>query len=244
MEQAVYGRMRELEQSHWWFCGRRRIIAGLLADLDLEPPPSAQVLEVGCGPGGNLEMLRRFGAVRALEPDREAREHAAARSGMEVAQGALPDDVVFAPGSFDLVCAFDVIEPVDDDAASVKTLAGLIRPRGFLIATVPAYGWMWSLHDEAHHHKRRYGRRGFEALFQAAGMTVIKASHFNTLLFPFVLLMRIAKRLLGITGEDDRMPPAWLNRALGKVFAAERGCVRGAGLPFGLSIVVIARKGR
>jgi len=243
MERAVYGRIRELEQTHWWFCGRRRIIAGLLADLDLEPPPSAQVLEVGCGPGGNLEMLRPFGAVRALEPDGEARDHAAARSGLEVAQGALPDNVIFAPRSFDLICAFDVIEHVNDDAASVKALAELIRPPGFLVATVPAYGWMWSLHDEAHHHKRRYGRKGFEALFEAAGLTVIRASHFNTLLFPLVLLVRIAKRLLGTAREDDRMPPAWLNRILGKVFAAERGWVRGVGLPFGLSIVVIARKG-
>lgn len=241
MERLIYDRIRDLETDHWWFVGRRKILRRLLRRL--APPAGARILEVGCGAGGNVPLLREFGTVAALEPDDESRVYAAERLGLEIDTGLLPDGLPYAPESFDLVCAFDVIEHVDDDAGSVAALARLVRPGGAILTTVPAYPWMWSHHDVLHHHKRRYLLPAYRALFEQAGLTVETATYFNSLLFPLAAVQRTAKRLLGDQSADDAMPPAWLNKALTGVFSLEAPLAVGAGLPFGLSIAVIARKG-
>lgn len=240
MERVVYDRIRVLEQSHWWFAGRRKILTGLIGDLAL--PERARILEVGCGAGGNIEMLRRFGAVKAMEPDAPSRAYASERHGMTVDDGLLPDGAPYAPASFDAVCAFDVVEHVDDDAATVRALGRLLDRDGYLVITVPAYGWMWSGHDEAHHHKRRYSRAAMERLVRDAGLEVVRASYFNSLLLPMAAGVRLVKRALRIHTEDDAMPPAGLNSLLARIFGSEAGWLRRRSLPFGLSIVVIGRR--
>jgi len=240
MDRATYDRMRVLQDGHWWFEGRRRILSGLIGALALPKP--AQILEVGCGPGGNLAMLKRFGEVTALEPDDASRAYAAERTGVRVEGGLLPDGLPFAPASFDLVCAFDVIEHVDEDAASVAALARLLKPGGYLATTVPGQPWMWSRHDELHHHKRRYRLGAYRAMFEAAGLKVTTSSYFNTLLFAPIAGVRALKMLTGSTAaDDDAMPAAPVNRLLTGLFAAEGPWLRHAALPIGVSIVLIAR---
>ncbi|MBO9545772.1 class I SAM-dependent methyltransferase [Caulobacter sp.] len=240
MDRLIYDRIRELETDHWWFVGRRTILRRLLGRIGA--PTGAKILEVGCGAGGNVPLLREFGAVAALEPDDESRAYASERLNLAIDTGLLPDGLPYAPESFDLVCAFDVVEHVDDDAASVKALAGLIKPGGAMLTTVPAYQWMWSHHDVLHHHKRRYLLPQYRALFDQAGLTVETATYFNTLLFPLAAAQRTVKKLVGDNSADDTMPPGWLNKALAKVFSLEAPLAAGGGLPFGLSIAVIARK--
>lgn len=241
MDRLTYDRMRILQENHWWFRGRRSILTRLIGGLALPQP--AKVLEVGCGPGGNLTMLRRFGDVVAMEPDAESRAYAADRMGVRVEAGFLPDDLPFEAESFDLVCAFDVIEHVDEDAASVQALARLIRPGGYFATTVPGQPWMWSRHDELHHHKRRYGMRAYRALFEGAGLRIVKASYFNALLFPTIAAVRAVKMLTrSKSADDDSMPPEPLNGLLGGLFAAERHWLARGALPFGVSIVLIARR--
>ena len=243
MDRATYDRMRVLQEGHWWFEGRRRILSTLIADLPLPKP--ARIVEVGCGPGGNLAMLQRFGEVTAMEPDEASRLYASERTGVTVEGGLLPGGLPFAPASFDLVCAFDVIEHVDEDAASLAALAGLLKPGGYLATTVPGQPWMWSRHDELHHHKRRYRLGAYRALVEAAGLKVAKASYFNTLLFAPIAAVRALKIATGSSAaDDDAMPAATLNRLLGGLFAAERHWLRHASLPTGVSIVLIAQKGR
>jgi len=242
MDRATYDRMRALQADHWWFKGRRAILEGLIADLPLPTP--ARIVEVGCGPGGNLGMLAKFGEVSGLEPDEASRAYAAEHAGVPVAAGALPGPLPFAPASLDLVCAFDVIEHVDDDTASVAALAGLLKPGGFLAATVPGQPWMWSRHDESHHHKRRYRMAPFRRLFEAAGLSVAKASYFNTLLFAPIAAVRAVKVATGSSNaDDDEMPFAPVNGLLAGVFGAEVHWLRRASLPFGVSLLVIARRG-
>jgi SAM-dependent methyltransferase len=227
MERDTYARMRALEQTHWWFAARRQILAAELARLSL--PAAARILEVGCGPGGNLAMLSGFGAVQALEPDPESRAHAAERSGLSIHAGLLP--------------AFDVVEHVDDDAGAVAALAGLVKPGGFLVTTVPACPWMWSEHDVQHHHKRRYDLPAYRRLFETAGLKVRRATHFNTVLFPPIAAARLAKTLTGQRGgSDDTEPPEVLNGLLRRLFAFEARLLRHVDLPFGVSILLIAER--
>lgn len=240
MERAIYDQMRVLQQDHWWFAARREILAAEIARLPLPKP--ARILEVGCGPGGNLAMLQRFGEVKAIEPDAESRAYAAEHSGVEIKPGLLPQSIPEFGARFDLVAAFDVIEHVDDDAGAVAALGRLIQPGGFMIATVPAYRWMWSDHDAAHHHKRRYDLPAFRAVFEQGGLTVRRASHFNTLLFPPIAAVRLAKNAARVAGTDEAMPPRPLNSMLKALFGMERGLLAAGDLPFGVSILLIAQR--
>ena len=240
MERVIYDRIRDLESQHWWFVARRRVLNRLIQRL--APPPQANILEVGCGAGGNIPLLQAYGPVTALEPDTDSRAYVAERFGIAVDGGLLPDGLTYDPASFDLICAFDVIEHVDDDAGSVAALAALLKDGGALLTTVPAYQWMWSHHDALHHHKRRYTLGQYRKLFAQAGLQVETAGYFNTLLFPLAAAQRVVKRWLKDESADDAMPSPWLNRTLTAIFGLEAGPASAGLLPFGVSIAVIARK--
>jgi SAM-dependent methyltransferase len=232
--------MQTLDTTHWWFLGRRHVLAKLLGGLAL--PDRAKILEAGCGVGGNIEMLTGFGNVVAFEPDGSSREYVASRMGLEPVEGYLPDRVPFEPASFDAVCAFDVVEHVDDDRGAVATLAGLVAPGGYLIVTVPAYQWMWSSHDEVHHHVRRYSRREIDDIVRAAGIEPVRSSYFNAILFPLAAVVRFTKRLARLDTSDDRLPSGPLNSVLKRLFSVEAKWLERHNLPFGLSIIIIARR--
>ena len=236
MEPDVFVKMGRVEQRHWWFCARRKILADQIAQLALSD--NARLLEVGCGTGGNLSMLSRFGKVIAVEPDNAARLHAHQQSGQEILSGFLPDDLPKAACDADLAVALDVIEHVEDDRAAVAAISRCLKPGGRFLATVPAYQWMWSGHDVAHHHKRRYRRLGFTQLFMDAGLTIRKSTYFNTFLFPPIAVAR----LLRGTVDGEAVPSAPLNGILQAIFGAERLLLRAGSLPFGVSILVIAER--
>ncbi len=239
MEREVYERMAALESDHWWFAARREILGALLQRAAL--PPGAAILEAGCGTGGNLPLLQRHGHVHAFEPDPTARAFVSDRHTVPVADGALPHRIPFAESQFDLVAALDVIEHVDAPEESVAALVRRLRPGGRVLLTVPAYAFLWSRHDERHHHKRRYTRGEVIQLLEAAGAQVEVASYFNTLLFPAIAGVRLAKALTRADTEDDQMPSAPVNRLLRELFSAERRLVGRIPLPFGVSIVALAR---
>jgi SAM-dependent methyltransferase len=242
MERHVYLRMTALEDRHWWFVARRRILTEALTRC-VDLPASPDILEAGCGTGGNLSMLARFGRVTAIEPNAEARALAAKKGDFDIRDGRLPDGLPFAPSSFDLVAALDVVEHLADDVASLRALANVLRPDGRLLITVPAFAFLWSEHDVQHHHKRRYTKARLIRAVADAGLAPVAASYFNTWLFPLAAAVRMAKNLLGIKGiDDDVMPPAALNRMLTAIFASERRLIGRVPLPFGLSILMICRK--
>jgi SAM-dependent methyltransferase len=242
MDRQVYARMAELEDRHWWFAARRRILTEVLARL-VARPAAPRLLEAGCGTGGNLAMLSRFGEVAAFEPDAEARRMAQEKSGFDVRDGRLPGDIPFEPGGFDLVAAFDVLEHVEDDLASLRALHAQLRPGGSALITVPAFEFLWSRHDERHHHWRRYAKAALVGRAAAAGFTPVVATCFNSLLFPLIAGVRLGKRILGLDEvEDEVLPPHPINRILYALFASERHLVGRVPLPLGVSLLMIARK--
>lgn len=241
MNPDVYARMAAMQEHHWWFRARREILAALIATLRL--PPAARLLDLGAGTGANLAMLEAFGHVAAMEADPYARSFAAAATGLSVQPGTLPDDVPFAPGSFDLICLLDVLEHVENDAGALQRIETLLAPGGRVLVTVPAYGWLWSKHDETHQHHRRYTVARLRALAHGAGLRVVRDGYFNTLLFPLIALIRLLGRLTGrSSGDDERVPSPLVNRVLYTVFSMERHLIPTLGLPFGTSaFAVIAR---
>ena len=249
MDAALYATYARAEDAHWWFRARRQIVERVIGGLEL--PGDARLLEMGCATGGNLDLLARHGALDAVEMDEEAVAYARSReTGAAVYQGhlpgALPDQI---RGAYDLITLLDVLEHIPDDAASLSTLYNLTTSGGVLLLTVPAYQWLWSAHDEVNHHQRRYRRSHLVRLIQAAGFEVERATYFNTLLFPLVAAARTAGNWAGrITGAEqaasdiDTIPPGPVNRALEGVFAFERRVVPHVRLPFGVSILVVARR--
>ncbi|GLQ53710.1 class I SAM-dependent methyltransferase [Devosia nitrariae] len=237
--------MAATEETHWWFVGRRRMIASLIEELP--PPASARVIELGAGTGGNLEMLKAFGTVSAMEYDAGAREVAAAKGGIPVVAGRLPDDIPFEAESADIVGLFDVLEHVEDDAGTLRAIRKILAPDGVLILSVPAHQWLWSGHDEVLHHFRRYSKEELRHLAVECGYRLRRLTYFNCALFPAAALVRLLDRR-DTDGDvaGGSIPPAPINATLTAILTAEARLARlFKGLPIGLSLfAVLTRNGQ
>jgi SAM-dependent methyltransferase len=240
MERAVFDRMAELDQAHWWFAARREILEGLIARLNL--PERARILEIGCGTGHNLAMLSRFGRVDGCELDASARELASQRSGRKIFSAKLPDLSPFDDESYDLIALLDVLEHVEDDRSALEAIFARLRPGGALLLTVPANPWMWSAHDVAHHHYRRYSRSALARLFRHTPFEVQLFSYFNSILFPLIAAVRIAGKLTGKESTDDDMPGNLINSFLMWAFGLEAKLIGRVPMPFGVSLVAVLRR--
>ena len=239
MERSVYREMAELDERHWWYRARRDILADLIR-REAMPPTKARILEIGCGTGHNLDMLREFGKVDALELDDEARGIAEKRLGRKVMSAPLPELAGVRDRHYDLIAALDVIEHIDDDEAALASIAARLKPGGKLLMTVPAHQWMWSAHDVANHHQRRYSKRGLRQLIEQSPLKLDRIGYFNSLLFPLAVAERLASKLRGKEDADLSLPPRPLNAALETVFAAERHLVARLPLTPGLSLFAVA----
>jgi SAM-dependent methyltransferase len=239
MERAVYDAMAELDERHWWYRARREVIASLIR-RKARPAAGARLLEIGCGTGHNLAMLGEFGSVDALEVDQTARAIAENRLGRKVFSAPLPELAGIPERAYDLVAAFDVIEHVPDDHAALEGIARRLKPGGKFVATVPAHQWMWSAHDVVNHHQRRYSKRALSELIERSPLKLDAIGYFNSLLFPLAVAQRVASKVTRKDDADLAMPPAPLNYALERVFAAERALIGRVPLPPGLSLFAVA----
>jgi 2-polyprenyl-3-methyl-5-hydroxy-6-metoxy-1,4-benzoquinol methylase len=239
MERIVYDRMAELDSRHWWYRARREILARVI-ETRVKPPPGARILEIGCGTGHNLEMLAGFGTVDAVEMDDAARAVASDRLGRPALMATLPELAGVETNAYDLVALLDVLEHVEEDRASLASIARRLKPGGKILLTVPAHPWMWSAHDVVNHHKRRYTKAGFRQVIEAAGLKVELLSYFNSLLFPLAAAARLAGRVTGKEDSDDKLPPAPVNKAFEWLFGLERYAVGRVPLPPGVSLVAVA----
>jgi len=241
MKEAIYNKMAEVEATHWWFRSRRAILRSFLDRLQL--PPNARILEIGCGSGGNFSMLSHYGQLLAVESDPQALHYAQAKGQVEVLLGRLPDEIPFSEGCFDLVCLFDVLEHVEADERSLAGVNRLLTPAGWLVLTVPACQFLWSSHDEVHHHHRRYDRTGLVAKARAAGFHVVTATYFNTILFPLIAGVRWAERWRARRVEADlEVPSPLVNRALYRVMSCERHYLRLFTSPIGVSLLLVGSR--
>ena len=238
MKQAI-----EVEDHHWWYKGRRRVIR---AELDRLPlPERASILDAGCGSGRTLVELVDYGTVSGIELDAEAAHMARGRGLGDVVAGRL-EELPWPDQSFDLIACLDVIEHTPDDHRTLSELLRVCRPGGFLLVTVPAYQALWSAHDEFNHHYRRYSRRTLSQAAGAAGWAVVRMTAFNSLLLAPAAAVRLARRNLSPANgpaNDLHAAPAWLNTALEQPLRLEAGWLRhGRTLPMGLSLLAVVRR--
>jgi SAM-dependent methyltransferase len=240
MKPAAYQAEAELERRHWWFRGRRRLLGRLLERLDL--PARARVLDVGCGTGANAAVLSSAGRF-VVGVDAAAMPLALGRKDSDAILRADGRALPFADRVFDLVCALDVLEHLDDDAAAARELRRVLRPGGALVVFVPALRLLWGLQDEVSEHRRRYGRAQLRTLVTGAGLQVERLTFFNTLLFAPILAARLAMRVFrprALRSENDLGGPL-ASRVAELIFSAESAFVGRADLPIGVSLACVAR---
>lgn len=232
----------EIEDSHWWFAGRRAILFELLRG-QIPPGQGHLLAEIGCGTGGNLKFLGAHYAVMGADLSEVALSYARQRVDCPLYFG---DHVAcFAPfwPEIDAVLLLDVLEHVADDRDFLRRIASSMRPGAILLLTVPANPLLWSQHDHILGHLRRYTRRGLRHLWQELPLKEHFLSPFNTLLFPPIAAYRslgFGKFAAGKSDLSPVFPP--LNRLLTALFAAERHWLRHAPLPFGCSLCAVLEK--
>ena len=247
MREQHYFEIHNAELTHWWYCARRQIVANLITKLATTNRP-LQIADIGCGTGASFAMLTRFGWTVGIDFSPLALSFSRTHGHLQLAAAALPSRP-FQSDSFDIVCALDVIEHIENDADAMRELLRICKPNGLVILTVPAYQWLWSSHDDLNEHKRRYTRPQIQALLKDLPMTVERLSYMNILLAPPVIFYRQIKRLSQCfckpnkpIRSDDFLPPRLLNWILRKVFAIEASWLTHHSLPFGTSVICAVRK--
>ena len=242
-------RLLAAEDRHFWFRARNETIAALVrAPID-GLPDGFRLLEVGCGSGNVLRILHRLAADRGLVEGLELSPQAAGvardRTGLSVTNGYLGDLDTHA--KYDIVCAFDVLEHIADEAQVLGQMHERMPPGGRLILTVPAHQSLWSPFDVASGHERRYSMRTLSRALHASGFRVEYVTYFMSLLFPPMWLRRrilqTEKSDMGaLLDSEFRIVPG-LNRAAYELLRCEAHVVRRRWrLPIGTSLAAIARR--
>jgi SAM-dependent methyltransferase len=247
MNAAEYERMFRLEDSYWWFVARHRLVEALLRTR--YGPPGTQreplnILDIGCGTGAMSARVERWGRVVSADFSPLALQFSR-RRGLSHLVGADAMRLPLASNRFDVLVSMDVLEHLPDDCKALSEFYRVLKPGGRLFATVPAYPHLWSEHDVALMHHRRYQRRELLDRVTAAGFQVEKLSHTMTLLYPLVAMQR---RMNASRPPHDppqaAMPlvPTPVNEALIGLLGAENAVARRLDFPFGVTIVCVVRK--
>ena len=244
MQQHTYAIMDEVEGSHWWFVGRRAILESFLKPICsslVTRHSSLNILDVGCGTGANIEMLSQYGEAEGVDVSEDALEFCR-RKGLKVQKG-LAETLPYADESFELTTALDVVEHLDDDIAGLKEMFRVTKRGGYSLIFVPAFMWLWGVQDDISNHRIRYTKKQIAERLEAAGYTVERATYANWTFFAPILAGRTIMKITGIKPEsENNITISSLNGVFGKLFGAERLWLRNFNFPFGVSIVVVARK--
>lgn len=248
MRPSELRKMRQLEDTYWWFVGRRHLVRDLIERFAPEQP--RLILDAGCGTGGTLAHLRGQGELWGCDVAAEALEACRARGFENLAQSSV-ESLDFPDDRFDVVVSCDVIEHIEAHERAMGEMARVLRPGGILVLTVPAHRWLWTAHDEALDHRRRYETAELRALVESAGLEIELYSKAVAIAMPAILGAVAYRRLLRLFsgGDEERAEqtalfelPRPLNRMLIWMLELEAWLMRYISLPIGASLVAVARK--
>jgi len=237
---AEFELLDEIEEDHWWFVGKRILLRSLLAGL----PAGGRMLDLGCGTGGILRDW--MSSNRCVGVDRsQLALQICARRGFDVLARADLTKMPFRRGSFDAVLLMDVIEHLADDVGFLEQAKRMMAPEGRIMIAVPAFQLLWSQHDVTFEHHRRYSTAQLVDVVRRAGLEPERTTCTNFVQFPVALVWRLASYRLGVgrvAPKHDFWPvPRWLNALLASLYRFEAWWLRRRDVPFGVSVVCIAR---
>ena len=251
MDPQFYKEYYELERSHWWFTARLAILETVLKRQILKSDTKLSILNVGVATGATTEMLMKYGSVTSLEYDKDCCDFLKDKTGIDAVNGSLTD-LPFNEGEFDLVCAFDVIEHIEDDKKAVEEINRVLKPNAQYFITVPAFQFLWSNHDVVNHHFRRYTKKGIDGIFKDSAFITSYSTYFNFWLFFPIAFVRFILNLLpsksdksDTSGSDNEglNSVGIANSILYQIFKTEKLFLGNRiKLPVGVSILSIGHK--
>lgn len=246
MEKDEYKVMHDLEQSYWWFVGKQFLVKTFLKRFSSDGLGHDKILDIGCGTGIILKLLENFGVAYGMELSSEAIRFLRQRGLNLIVRSDANQCLPFKNNTFSAITCFDVLEHIDRDITLLKEMARVCKPMGYIVITVPAFDILWSPHDVALHHKRRYTRKQMLENISKLSCTVIKVSYYNTILFLPILAVRKLKQFFSRNkhAQSDFFMtlPNWLNTAMTLLFTAEIYCLRFFSFPFGVSLLLVLQK--
>jgi len=246
MEETEYKIMYDMEKSYWWFVGKQFLIRNILKGLDTKSRDGNKVLDIGCGTGIILQLLKDFGTPYGTELSPKAIAFLKKRNLSNTVQSDAGQSIPFRTDTFSVVTCLDVLEHIDDDGPLIKEMFRVCKPGGHVILTVPAFEFLWSHHDVALHHKRRYTKKQVLTKTLGYDWKVNKCSYYNTLFFFPILAARQLKKLLSNAGQPRSDfffgLPGWLNRVMSLLFVSEIRLLSRFSFPFGVSLVITLQK--
>ena len=242
MMQHTYPLLYELEETHWWYLGRRRIIASFVKQIcEQVTDHRPRILDVGCGTGANVKMLSQFGDAEGVDISPDALQFCRERGLNNIKLGAA-EELPYEDGTFDLVTALDVVEHLDDDVGGLREMRRVLRPGGRVLLFVPTFMWLWGVQDEVSHHRRRYRLSELRRVVTEAGFEVERTTYANITFLPPVFLIRMLMRVAGLKIDSEaRINIPAFNGIFARIMGAESTLMRFVNIPVGVSGLCVAR---
>lgn len=236
----------KMEREHWWFRVREQIILDQFRSSIHKGLP-LQILNVGAATGRSSEMLESFGQIQSIEYDQPSYQFCRDVLKMKIDQGSITE-LPYPDNAYDCVCAFDVVEHVEDHQTAISELFRVCKPGGKIFITVPAFMSLWSNHDVVNHHFRRYRKQQMLDLFSANGGRLLRTTYFNFILFMPIFMVRSVQRIFSrkkqeeLKPDNDMIASGLINTIFQSIFSFERSLLKKMNFPFGVSLMVVWEK--
>lgn len=248
MDKQYYKDYYHFEREHWWYTARKDLLQFLI-QKKINTTQPLKILNVGTATGATSFMLQSFGEVTSVEYDEDCVAFVNSITNLNVQQGDITQ-LKFNNDTFDLVCAFDVVEHVQQDKKAVDELMRVCKLNGHVFITTPAFMFLWSEHDVINHHVKRYTKNELASLFASHHPTFVQKTYFNSILFLPIAVVRILmwpfqkirKKDAPVQSDFSRFNTGFINKLLFKIFNSEKYLLQNVSLPFGVSIAIMVKK--
>jgi ubiquinone/menaquinone biosynthesis C-methylase UbiE len=245
VDTAEFDKMFEVEETNWWYRGRRHLVTKWVKRRHEQLGRPLRILDVACATGMSFRFLSSYGDVRGIDISQETIRLCKTRGIDRIVQCdamKLP----FRDGSFDVILALDALEHFPDDALAIREIRRVAKPDALVLVTVPAFMFLWSPHDVAYHHFRRYTRGELGRKLRAGGLSLQKLSYYSMSVLPPVFAMRKLRGMAQAKGEEAHSDffmklPGPLESLLYGIMRTEIGLMDAVSLPFGVSLFCAAQ---